>query len=112
VIILGVFNFVFGLMSIHVVKFFKKRFLLIWGHLFMGFSLFLMAFSAANQHNDLLLVSIILFFLGYQFSTGPLAWMYIAEIAVDSVLSLSYSVLWASILVIGMSTTFMMDSPL
>ena len=78
----------------------------------MGLCMFVMAVSASYEFNDLLLVSIILFFLGYNFSTGPIAWMYVAEVAVDSVLSLTYSILWACIFVIGMTTTFLIDSPL
>jgi hypothetical protein len=85
---------------------------LIWGHSFIALTLILTGVFDFYHIDIMVVAMIVLFMVFYALSTGPLAWMYVAEVAVDSILSLSYVVLWATVLVQTLTTNFLMDSSL
>jgi hypothetical protein len=55
---------------------------------------------------------ILLFLFAYQNSSGPLAWIYSAEVAVDSALGLLIFTLWMTVFILSLITNLIMDSAL
>ena len=59
----------------------------------------------------MVIVMICVFILSFQFSQGPIAWMYAAEVAVDTALGLCVLALFLSLLEKAITMEFMVHSP-
>lgn len=106
----GLVNYFGSLFAVVPVKKFTRRNLLIVGHIMIAGSHFLVGIFAQFNLHTLALVSILLFLLSFSTTDGPIGFMYAAEVVVDSALGLCYFALIGSILVLQLTTEFMMDS--
>lgn len=56
------------------------------------------------------MVSMILCFLViYQIFNGPIIWLYLSEVAVDSALGICFLTLWGSMMLLTLATPYLMD---
>lgn len=108
--LVGVTNFLSSVFAIWVVKTFTRRNLLVFGHLLFGLAHLLVGFFAQFQLHTLALIGILLFIFFFATSDGPIGFIYASEVVVDSALGLCYFALIGSILILQLSTKFMMSS--
>jgi len=108
--LIGLTNYFGSLIAIYPVKTFTRRNLLIVGHIFIALAHFLVGMFAEYNLHTLALVSILFFIISFSTTDGPIGFMYATEVVVDSALGLCYFALIGSILVLQLTTNFMMDS--
>ena len=78
--------------------YFGRRQLLFWGQISMGISLCVVAVFQIYDMSIPLIIALCVFITSFQFSQGPIAWMYAAEVAVDTALGLCILALFLSLL--------------
>jgi hypothetical protein len=76
----------------------------------MGISLIMVAVFQILDYSIPIIICIIIFIIGFQFTQGPIAWMYAAEVAVDTALGLCILALFLSLLEKAISMEFMVHS--
>ena len=64
----------------------------------MGVSLLLVGVFQILDYSIPIIIMICVFIISFQFSQGPIAWMYAAEVAVDTALGLCVLALFLSLL--------------
>ena len=84
--LIGLVNLLCSITGVFASKYFSRRFLLIFGHLFMGLSHVAVGFFAYFEMPTSVLVSMLFFIFFFQNSSGNVTWPYCTEVAVDSVL--------------------------
>ena len=76
----------------------------------MGLSLCVVAIFQIYDMSIPLIVALCVFITSFQFSQGPIAWMYAAEVAVDTALGLCILALFLSLLEKAITMEFMVHS--
>ena len=107
--ILGITTVITGLISIEFIKHFGRRTLLIWGHVGIGFAHGMCGYFNLIGANYGIIAMIMLFYLVYYNSSGPLAWMYAAETCIDIALGISLLTLYGSAFSISVVTPILME---
>lgn len=102
----------FALVSVYFVKRFKRRHLLIPGHLLMGTCHVLVGVFAILGHDGLVILFMIGFIMFYEVLNGASCWVYTSEVAVDVALGLCLGTLWGTVFVLSLVTNFLMNSAL
>ena len=108
--LVGIVNFVASFLSIFIVKVFKRKTLLIYGHFFIGVCHILVGIFDIYGIDMGVVIMINLFLVSYEFTTGPIAWLYASEVVVDSALGFCILCLWMTVLFLSLITNFLMDS--
>lgn len=88
---------------------FGYKTLMVAAELVMGTLLFLTAFFAKNQLNNLLIVTIALFLIAYQALMGNLFWPYAGALLTETGLSLASMAIWGCVLLMSICTQMMFD---
>ena len=70
------------------------------------------ALSLVYEQSILVLLFLCLYLLCFQFSSGPITWIYAAEVGTDQALGLSTLAFFATMLLIAMSMDFIIQSSL
>ncbi|TNV80539.1 hypothetical protein FGO68_gene11398 [Halteria grandinella] len=109
-ILIGVFNLLAHIPAIYLIKRLPRRTLLIWGHLIIAGCHFLVAIFAAGESDTGVIVMMIVYMVTYVVANGPIIWLYVSEIVVDSALGICLFILWAVILLLSLFTGPLMDS--
>ena len=108
--LVGIVNFVASFLSIFIVKVFKRKTLLIIGHILMGVCHILVGIFDIYGIDIGVVIMINLFCVSYEVTTGPIAWLYASEVVVDSALGFCILCLWMTVLFLSLITNFLMDS--
>ena len=108
--LVGIVNFVASFLSIFIVKVFKRKTLLIIGHILMGVCHILVGIFDIYGIDIGVVVMINLFCVSYEVTSGPIAWLYASETVVDSALGFCTLILYGTILLLSLTTNFLMDS--
>lgn len=108
--LIGVFNLLAHIPAVYLIKKLPRRTLLVWGHLIMGGCHFLVAIFAASGSDGGVICMVLLYMITYVITNGPIIWLYISEIVVDSALGVCLFVLWSMILLLSIFTAPLMDS--
>jgi len=108
--IIGCVNFVASFLSIFIVKAFNRKSLLIIGHIAMGVCHLAVAICKIMGIDIGIVVMINLFLVSYEFTSGPITWIYTSEVVVDSALGFCILNLWGTVLILSLTTTYMMNS--
>ena len=108
--IVGSFSFLGSLLAPIPLMMFGRKTLLLWGQISMGLSLILIGIFQILEMTTPLLIFLLIFIWSFQFSQGPIAWMYSAEIAVDTALGLCVLALFLSLLEKAITMDFMVHS--
>jgi hypothetical protein len=88
VYICGIVNVVSSLMSTQIVRMFGRRSILIWGHIGMTLVHACVGIFDTYKIDNGVLPMILLFIFVYQFSSGPIAWIYAVETTIDVALGI------------------------
>jgi SP family sugar:H+ symporter-like MFS transporter len=110
-IIIGIINFVTTVCSIPFVIKFPRKTLLLWGHFFIFVFHTLAAIFSLAEMPMWELIMMNLFIAAYEFSSGTVCWIYIAEVVVDSALGLSVMTLFGTVFFLNLFVEFLIDSP-
>lgn len=94
---IGIVNFICSIIGIILLGYYGRRTLMLWGYLIMTLSLVsLGVFSILSTNENLTdyavigeLVSIGFFLLAFETSSGPVTWVYLAEIMQDKGFSIA-----------------------
>jgi hypothetical protein len=106
----GCVNWAGALISPIPLSYFGRKTLLFWGQLAMGAALVATGIFQMLDMSIPVIVSICIFITAFQFSQGPIAWMYAAEVAVDTALGLCILALFLSLLEKAITMEFMVHS--
>jgi len=109
--LVGVINMFSSLISTQTVKFFGRRTLVVWGHMFIAIihcSIGLLN----NAGNDIgVLVMLLMFLFVYQNTSGPVAWLYAAETTIDAALGICLLTLWGTVFILSLVCPILMSDP-
>jgi len=108
--IVGCVNWAGAILSPIPLVYFGRKTLLFWGHLSMGVSLVVVGVFQVYEMSIPLIIALCWFITSFQFSQGPIAWMYAAEVAVDTALGLCVLALFLSLLEKAITMEFMVHS--
>ena len=111
-IIIGVLNFTFAGWSVVPVKHFKRRTLVLFGHLLMSVLMFLVGLFSYLGENNLMFAALISFLFAFQSTDGPVLFLYASEVTVDSGLGFCVFGVKSTGLLISLTTEYLMDSAL
>lgn len=106
----GCVNWVGALLSPIPLSYFGRKTLLFWGQIVMGLCLVLTGIFQMLDMSIPIIISLCCFITAFQFSQGPIAWMYAAEVAVDTALGLCVLALFLSLLEKAITMEFMVHS--
>ena len=106
----GCVNWAGALLSPIPLSMFGRKTLLFWGQIGMGVSLVLTGIFQMLDMSIPIIVCLCIFITAFQFSQGPIAWMYAAEVAVDTALGLCILALFLSLLEKAITMEFMVHS--
>ncbi|CDW74001.1 sugar transporter family protein [Stylonychia lemnae] len=103
----------FGLgIAIWMLKKVGRRLLLITGHFLMATCHLLIGIFAYQNMSIWVAVMMISFIMTYQITNGPVIWLYTSEVVVDTALGACIFTLWGTVLVLSLTTNFLMNSAL
>lgn len=108
--LIGVVNFLSSATSVWTAKHFTRRFLFIWGHVFLGLSHIAVGAFAYYEIPTMVLVSMLFFVFFFQNSSGCITWLYCSEVAVDLVLGFVGFTGYLVVFILTLTTNFMMTS--
>mmetsp|Transcript_5238 Transcript_5238/g.6216 ORF Transcript_5238/g.6216 Transcript_5238/m.6216 type:complete len:491 (+) Transcript_5238:21-1493(+) len=107
--LVGVVNWATAMMAIPLLRFFGRKLLLIGGQIGMGVSLLLLAIFAITDSQVMIKV-LTLFFVGFfEFSIGPILWLYAAEIMTETGMAAASLITWIITIVFGLFTSKLFD---
>ena len=86
--------------------------MLVPGHVMMGLCHILIGTFAFLKISTAAFIFIMLFLVIYQISNGTVVWLYCSEIAGDRALGICVFVLWSVILLLTLTSNFLMHSAL
>lgn len=109
-VVIGVFNFLAHFPAIYVVKKLPRRYILISGHLLTALCHIFIGAFAASSNNGGVIVMVAIFMVVYVIANGPIVWLYVSEIVVDTALGVCLFTLWSAILMLSLFTGPLMDS--
>lgn len=89
-----------------------RRNLLIVGHFLMASCHFLVGWFAYENFSLWVAIMMMCFILTYQITNGPVIWLYTSEVVVDTALGVCIFTLWGTVLVLSLTTNFLMNSAL
>lgn len=81
--LVGGVNFLTTLIGLVLLKYFGRKPLMFVGNLVMSICLFALGFCLLNNQNALSIVFIFTFIAFFEFSSGTIVWLYMAEILQD-----------------------------
>ena len=94
-------NCLSALMSIFIIKLFRRRTLLIWGHFFIGVAHCLVGIFVILEFNNGVIAMIAVFLFIYENSSGPIAWLYAVETVIDSGMGICLFTIWGTVCVLS-----------
>ena len=85
------------------IRFGRKSLIFVF-NAFMAFDLLLIGVFSQNQMGVPMLISLMLFICAFEFSSGPIVWLYMAEIMQDKAVSVATVLGWIMNLLISLFT--------
>lgn len=83
---------------------FGRRQLMIWGNALMAVTMCLIGLFLYLHHTTLVVIFIVLEIIWFSISSGPIVWLYCAEILQDKAMTLAISLIWLSNIIISYAT--------
>ena len=111
-ILLGLFSLIGVILALIIIKKYPRRTLLIPGHIMIGVCHLGIAVFAAASVGEGVVACMIGFVICYRVFNGPVIWLYVSEVVVDTALGISIATLWTCALLVSLITPFLMASPL
>ena len=82
-------NFITAIIGLVLLNYAGRRILILIGNASMSVILILLGISIKTKLNTLSIVLVLLFITAFEFSVGPIAWVYMAEIMHDKAMSVA-----------------------
>ena len=108
--LVGIVNFLATLGGLVLLFFYGRRPLLFYGHIAMSSTLLMLSIFAFVHIDIALVVSLLLFIVFFELSTGVITWLYMAEIMRDKALGLGISLNWTMNLLISISVPYLIKA--
>ena len=108
--LIGIANFLSSIISVLSAGVFGRKFLLIVGHFAIALCMILLGFFASNNFT-IDIISLLLFYLFiFQTTLGPIFWIYITEVLVDSAIGFTVSVFFGAMTFISLVSLPIIES--
>ncbi len=89
------------IVSIVTIKYFGRRTILIFGHIGIFIAYGLVMFFDIKKDSTGVIISILVFLLIYENSSGPVTWIYFTETTVDAALGICLFTLWFTVFLLS-----------
>lgn len=99
--LVGIVNFVSTLVGLVLLVFFGRKTLMVIFNVCMSFTLMMLAYFAFHKNSIGMITCVLLFIAFFEFSSGPIVWLYNAEIMQDKALSIATFLNWSISLLIS-----------
>lgn len=109
VYLLGLFKVIAGTISLFTVKFFKRKTLLILGHILIAVAHAGVAIFSIEGMSLGALAMVLFFQLVYDNSSGTVAWIYATETTIDAALGICLLALWGTVFMLSIVSPILMD---
>jgi len=107
--LVGIANTVASIISIQVLRTFGRKSLVVVGHILMALSHITIGIMNNNQHDNGVIIMILVFVFFYQNTSGPVAWLYAAETAIDSGMGIILFTLWITVFALTLISPIIMS---
>lgn len=101
--LIGIVNFITSIFGLVLLIWFGRRSLMLFFNIAMTITLLLLAYYSFENFSAGMIVSVLLFNAFFACSSGPILWLYSAEILHDKAISIASFIGWISCLVISIS---------
>ena len=108
--ILNGVNFVATIGGLYFLSRFGRRTLMLWGTLFMIIILSLAGLFSLYDYDYPSLVMLVLFIMMFEFTSGPITWLYMSEIMQDKATSFASAMNWGIVVIISGSVPYLVRS--
>lgn len=108
-VIVGVVNWASALAAIPLLTRFGRKTLLIIGQIAMGSSLLVLAILAIVEWRTGIIIFTLLFVAFFEFSIGPILWLYAAEVMTESGMAAASLITWIITIIFGLFTNRLFD---
>ena len=105
--LIGIVNFITSIIGLILLVFFGRKILMLLGNAAMAILLLTLAVFSFNRDSIGMIVCVLLFISFFEFSTGPIVWLYTAEIMKDKAMSIATFLNWTLSLAISIAIPFM-----
>lgn len=105
--LIGIVNFITSIFGLILLVFFGRKILMLIGNAAMAILLLTLAAFSFMHDSIGMIVCVLLFISFFEFSTGPIVWLYNAEIMKDKAMSLATFLTWTLSLAISIAIPFM-----
>jgi sugar porter (SP) family MFS transporter len=101
--LIGIVNFLATLVGLGLLACFGRKTLMLFFSVLMSITLILLSFFAFTHNSVGMVVCVLLFIAFFEFSTGPILWLYMAEIMKDKAVSIGTFLNWFGSLIMSVS---------
>lgn len=108
-VIVGVVNWAAAMMSIPLLSRFGRKTILIGGQIAMGISLVILAILAIVKFNTGIIIFTLVFVAFFEFSIGPILWLYCAEVMTENGMVAASLITWLCTIFFGLATQGIFD---
>ena len=108
--LVGIVNFVSTIIGFFFLMCFGRKTIMVAGNILMCLSLFLVAFFSFINDTYGMVIFTLLFIVFFEFSAGPILWLYLAEILQDKAQSIATFLNWILNLVISICIPLMVKA--
>lgn len=108
--LVGVVNWAAAMIAIPLLTRFGRKFLLISGQIAMGISLLLLGIFAIIDSTTAIIIFTLCFVAFFEFSIGPILWLYAAEIMTESGMAAASLITWIVTIIFGLFTSKLFDA--
>ena len=108
--LVGVVNWAAAMIAIPLLTRLGRKFLLISGQIAMGASLLLLGIFAITDSTTAIIVFTLWFVAFFEFSIGPILWLYAAEIMTESGMAAASLITWIVTIIFGLFTSKLFDA--
>ena len=101
--LIGIVNFVTTLGGLGLLAYFGRRSLMLLFNALMAVTLIILAYYSFDRNTIGMVVCVLVFIAFFEFSSGPILWLYMAEIMADKAMGIATFISWSMSLVISVS---------
>ena len=105
--LIGIVNFITSIIGLILLVFFGRKILMLVGNAAMAILLLTLAAFSFSHDSIGMIVCVLLFISFFEFSTGPIVWLYTAEIMKDKAMSIATFLNWTLSLAISIAIPYM-----
>jgi len=99
---IGIVNFGATLIGLVLLNKWGRRTIMIFGNIGMAILLFCIGIFLFTKSDGLMVLSVLLYIAFFELSTGPIMWLYLAEIMYEEGLSAATGFTWCLMLLISL----------